>query len=184
MFDESCATDCAVRVTFVRGLFWGTGREVFLFVDVECAMKIFLAGIMQGSHVSACVHDQSYRDSLHDIVQGHWPKAEVYDPFANHTESVGYSSGHARDVFCQHIRMCQQFDVLIAYVPEASMGTAIEMWEAHMNARFVITITPLIHNWVVQITSNVVYGTVPAFVESLRSGEIDKLIRHEQISHD
>ncbi len=147
-------------------------------------MKIFLAGIMQGSHVSACVHDQSYRDSLHDIVQGHWPKAEVYDPFANHTESVGYSSGHARDVFCQHIRMCQQFDVLIAYVPEASMGTAIEMWEAHTNARFVITITPLIHNWVVQITSNVVYETVAAFVESLRSGEIDELIGHKQSSHE
>ncbi len=80
--------------------------------------------------------------------------------------------------------MCQQFDVLIAYIPEASMGTAIEMWEAHANARFVITITPLIHNWVVQITSNVIYGTVSAFVESLRSGEIDKLIGHQQISHD
>ena len=139
---------------------------------------------MQGSHVTACVHDQSYRDSLHGIVQGHWPKAEVYDPFANHTESVGYSSGRARDVFRQHIRMCQQFDVLIAFVPEASMGTAIEMWEAHTNARFVIKIKPLIHNWVVQITSNVVYGTVSAFVESLRSGEIDKLIGHEQISPD
>ena len=63
---------------------------------------------------------------------------------------IGYSSGHARDVFCQHIRMCQQFDVLIAYVPKASMGTAIEMWR-HTNA-VVITITPLIHNWVVQIT--------------------------------
>ena len=142
-------------------------------------MKIFLAGIMQGSHVSACVHDQSYRESFQNIVQAHWPKAEIYDPFANHTESVGYSSGHARDVFCQHIQMCQQFDVLIAYVPEASMGTAIEMWEAHTNARFLITITLLIHNWVVQITSNVVYENVSAFVQSLRSGDIDKLIAQQ-----
>ena len=131
---------------------------------------------MQGSHVSACVHDQSYRDSLHDIVQGHWPEAEVYDPFANHTESVGYSSGYARDVFCQHIRMCQQFDVLIAYVPEASMGTAIEMWEAHKHARFIITITPLLQNWVVQITSNVIYKSIPLFVEALQSGDIDILL--------
>ena len=75
--------------------------------------------------------------------------------------------------------MCQQFDVLIAYVPEASMGTAIEMWEAHTNARFVITFTPLIHNWVVQITSNVIYENVSAFVDSLRSGEIDRLMGHE-----
>ena len=79
--------------------------------------------------------------------------------------------------------MCQQFDVLIAYVPEASMGTAIEMWEAYTNARFVITITPLIHNWVVQITSNRVYENTSAFVESLRSGEIDKLIEQERTSH-
>ena len=79
--------------------------------------------------------------------------------------------------------MCQQFDVLIAYVPEASMGTAIEMWEAHANARFVITITPLIHNWVVQITSNRVYENTSAFVESLPSGEIDKLIEQERTPH-
>ena len=62
---------------------------------------------------------------------------------------------------------------------EASMGTAIEMWEAHTNARFLITITPLIHNWVVQITSNVVYENVSAFVQSLRSGDIDKLIAQQ-----
>ena len=142
-------------------------------------MKIFLAGIMQGSYRSACVHDQSYRESLHNIVQGHWSKAEVYDPFAKHTESVGYSSGRAREVFCEHIRMCQQFDVLIAYVPEASMGTAIEMWEAYTHGKFVIAITPLVRNWVVQITSNVIYENVSAFVDSLRSGEIDRLMGHE-----
>ena len=142
-------------------------------------MKIFLAGIMQGSYRSACVHDQSYRDSLHNIVQGHWSKAEVYDPFAKHTESVGYSSGRAREVFCEHIRMCQQFDVLIAYVPEASMGTAIEMWEAYTHGKFVIAITPLVRNWVVQITSNVIYENVSAFVDSRCSGEIDRLMGHE-----
>jgi hypothetical protein len=72
--------------------------------------------------------------------------------------------------------MCQQFDVLIAYIPEASMGTAIEMWEAHKHARFVITITPLLQNWVVQITSNVIYRSMPVFVEALQSGDIDALI--------
>ena len=139
-------------------------------------MRVFLAGIMQGSYASSCVHDQSYRDSLRSIVHGHWPNAEVYDPFANHTGSVGYSSSRARDVFCAHIDMCRQFDVLIAYAPEASMGTAIEMWEAYKHARFVITITPLLQNWVVQITSNVIYGSVPLFVEALQSGDIDTLL--------
>ena len=139
-------------------------------------MKIFLAGIMQGSHVAALVHDQSYRTSLGEIVQQHWPEARVYDPFANHTTSVGYDRRRAREVFLGHIEMCQQFDLIIAYVPEASMGTAIEMWEAHRHARVVVAITPLSHNWVVQITSRAVYADVDAFRYALKAGEIDRLL--------
>jgi hypothetical protein len=145
-------------------------------LERERAMKVFLAGIMQGSHVAALVHDQSYRGSLADIVQRHWPEAEVYDPFANHATSVGYDRRRAREVFVGHIEMCRQFDLLIAYVPEASMGTAIEMWEAHQHARVVVTITPLVHNWVVQITSQAVYRDVSAFTYALQAGEIDRLL--------
>ncbi len=139
-------------------------------------MKVFLAGIMQGSHVAALVHDQSYRTSLEAIVQRHWPAAEVYDPFANHATSVGYDRRRAREVFLGHIEMCRKFDLLIAYVPEASMGTAIEMWEAQQHARVVVTITPLSHNWVVQITSQAVYPDVAAFSYALEAGEIDRLL--------
>ena len=59
-------------------------------------MRIFLAGIMQGSHVAALVHDQTYRATFRDLVQTHWPQAEVYDPFANHSTSVGYDMRRAR----------------------------------------------------------------------------------------
>lgn len=145
-------------------------------LERERAMKVFLAGIMQGSHVAALVHDQSYRGSLADVVQRHWPEAEVYDPFANHATSVGYDRRRAREVFLGHIEMCRQFDLLIAYVPEASMGTAIEMWEAHQHARVVVTITPLVHNWVVQITSQAVYRDASAFTYALQAGEIDRLL--------
>jgi hypothetical protein len=140
-------------------------------------MRIFLAGIMQGSHVAALVHDQTYRTGLRDIVQAHWPEAEVYDPFANHATSIGYDMRRAREVFLGHVEMCRVFDLLIAYVPEASMGTAIEMWEAHRHAKTVVTITPLVHNWVVQLTSTAVYRDVDAFTYALQSGEIDKLVR-------
>jgi hypothetical protein len=139
-------------------------------------MRIFLAGIMQGSHVAALVHDQTYRNTLRDLVQAHWPDAEVYDPFSNHATSIGYDMRRAREVFMDHVDMCRQFDLLVAYVPEASMGTAIEMWEAKQHGRAVVTITPLVHNWVVQLTSDAVYRDDDAFAHALASGEIDRLI--------
>jgi hypothetical protein len=57
------------------------------------------------------------------------------------------------------------------------MGTAIEMWEAYRHGRVVVTITPLIHNWVVQITSRAVYRDFDGFLQGLESGEIDALFR-------
>lgn len=139
-------------------------------------MRIFLAGIMQGSHVAALVHDQTYRERFRRAVQDRWPEAEVYDPHAGHANSIGYDVEQARRVFVGHVEMCQQFDLLVAYVPEASMGTAIEMWEAHRNGRVVVTITPLVHNWVVQLTSQAVYRDFDAFLHALEAGEIDTLL--------
>jgi len=146
-------------------------------------MRIFLAGIMQGSHIAALVHDQTYRATLRELVQSHWPEAEVYDPFANHTTSIGYDSQRARDVFMGHVEMCREFDLLVAYLPEASMGTAIEMWEAFQHGRTVITITPLVHNWVVQLTSRAVYCDDDAFASGLRSGDIDRLLLEPEPNH-
>lgn len=141
-------------------------------------MRVFLAGIMQGSHVAALVHDQHYRGRLSEAVRRRWPAAEVYDPFAGHATSVGYSLERAREVFEGHVAMCREFDLVVAWVPEASMGTAIEVWEAHRHGRAVITITPLVHNWVVQLTSLAVYRDEEAFEEALASGEIDRLLTH------
>jgi hypothetical protein len=56
------------------------------------------------------------------------------------------------------------------------MGTAIEMWEAHRHAKAVVTITPLVHNWVVQLTSTAVYRDVEAFTHALASGDIDRIV--------
>jgi hypothetical protein len=72
--------------------------------------------------------------------------------------------------------MCRVFDLLVAYVPEASMGTAIEMWEAHRHARAVVTITPLVHNWVVQLTSRAVYRDMDSFAHALAAGDLDRLL--------
>lgn len=63
----------------------------------------------------------------------------------------------------KHNAMCGETDLLIAFVPEATMGTAIEMWEAARHGRIVVTISPLDLNWAVQFCSDVVYSSVEAF---------------------
>ncbi len=57
--------------------------------------------------------------------------------------------------------------MLLAFVPEASMGTAIEMWQAYTAGRTVITISPLELNWTVRFLSHEIYATVEAFEDAL-----------------
>jgi hypothetical protein len=68
--------------------------------------------------------------------------------------------------------MCREVDLVLAFVPEASMGTAIEMWEAHQHGRAVIAISPLEHNWSVKFCSHAVYPDLAAFEADLRAGRV------------
>ncbi len=121
-------------------------------------MRFFLAGIMQGSLREAALHDQNYRTHLRGLLEAHFPGAEVYDPLADHRESLSYDDQQGRDVFFHHNRLCREVDVVLAFVPEASMGTAIEMWEAYQNGGAVVTVSPLKHNWAVKFLSHMVYA--------------------------
>ncbi len=53
-------------------------------------MRFFLAGIMQGSHTAALVHDQDYRLRIKGLLEAHFPGADVYDPRADHANSIEY----------------------------------------------------------------------------------------------
>lgn len=139
-------------------------------------MRIFLAGIMQGSHLGAVLHNQDYRGRLKQLLAEQFPTAEIYDPLADHALSLDYDDERGRSVFLHHNRMCSEVDVLIAFVPQASMGTAIEMWEAARHGRVVLTISPLEHNWAVKFLSHAVYADMEAFERALLAGEVAELI--------
>jgi hypothetical protein len=139
-------------------------------------MRFFLAGIMQGSHTAAKCHGQEYRAHLTQLIERHFHDAEVYDPHVKHATSLAYDHETGRDVFFRHNRMCREVDVLVAFVPEASMGTAIEMWEAYRHGAAVITISPLHRNWAVKFLSHALYADMPAFEAALQSGEVAKQI--------
>lgn len=135
-------------------------------------MRIFIAGIMQGSHREAALHDQDYRPVLQEALACAFTDADVYDPLADHRESLEYDPQQARRVFLQHNEMCREVDLLVAFVPHASMGTAIEMWEAYRAGVPVITISPLEHNWAIRFTSDLIYPTIEEFVAEAKSGRL------------
>ncbi len=140
-------------------------------------MRFFLAGIMQGSHLGAVLHNQDYRGRLKQLLREAFPGSEVYDPLADHGQSLEYNDETGRQVFYHHNRMCREVDVVIAVVPEASMGTAIEMWEAHEHGRAVVlAISPLEHNWAIKFCSHAVFQDVDEFAEAVRSGRVAKIV--------
>mgnify|MGYP002623014358 CR=1 FL=1 len=126
---------------------------------------------MQGSEVEARLFPQGYRAHLKGILARYLPAAEVYDPLADHAGSLDYAPDDGRRVFLEHNAMCREIDVVLAYLPSASMGTAIEMWQAHQAGRAVITISQLEHNWVVRFLSDAVYPDLDAFEAAARSGQ-------------
>lgn len=141
-------------------------------------MRFFLAGIMQGSHRQAVLHDQDYRRRLRALIEGHIPGADVYDPLSDHRNSLEYEELTAREVFYRHNRLCREVDVVVAFVPEASMGTAIEMWEAHEHGQgVVVCVSPLAHNWAVRYCSHLLYPDLEAMEAELRkSGRLARRI--------
>ncbi len=139
-------------------------------------MKFFIAGIMQGSHTRMVLHDQDYRRHLKELIEENFPEADVYDPLANHSDSINYDERTGRDTFLGHNEMCSEVDVLLAFVPEASMGTAIEMWEAYRHGAAVITISPMTLNWTVKFLSHELYADVEQFEEDVRNGRLARRI--------
>jgi hypothetical protein len=144
-------------------------------------MKFFLAGIMQGSHVGEVLHEQNYRDRLKNVIAAHFQNAEIYDPLSDHGESLNYDEETGRDVFYRHNRMCREVDVVVAFVPEASMGTAIEMWETHEHGRgVVVAISPLNRNWAVKYCSHIVYNSLDEFEAAVQNGELQSRLAKAQ----
>jgi hypothetical protein len=137
-------------------------------------MRFFLAGIMQGSHLGPMLHDQDYRATLKRLLNEHFPEADVFDPLAEHANSLAYDDDRGRQVFLHHNQLSAEVDVLVAFVPEASMGTAIEMWQAYRSGRAVVTISPLALNWTVRYLSHALYATYDEFASAVASGALGR----------
>ena len=133
-------------------------------------MHIFIAGIIQGSRTDGDIETQDYRREIAQIVRRHIPGVEVLDPVELHPNSVEYGPERAKQTLLELASLAGQADAVIAYVPSASMGTAIEMWNAHQHGKPVYTISPLAGNWVVEFLSERVFTSLETFAAFVAGG--------------
>jgi len=139
-------------------------------------IDFFLAGIIQGSRREATVHDQSYRGRIRRAVEDNVPGARVFCPIEHHPNSLRYDDDEAQSVFMDLLDRAERADVLLAYLPEASMGTAIEIWRAWRAGRLVLAITPLKVNWVIRFLTRRAFETIDEFEDFAASGALRGLV--------
>jgi hypothetical protein len=139
-------------------------------------MNVFLAGIIQGSLVEAEIHDQDWRAPIQDALQRHVPDADVYCHYSRHPDSITYDLPEIRETFAEGLRRAAACDLLVAYLPSASMGTAIEMHVAAAGGAAVLTISPMAANWVIRALSDRIFADVAAFEVFLAGGKLAGLL--------
>lgn len=135
-------------------------------------MKVFIAGVMQGNKKGGKIHNQDYRKGIIKVLTQHKLDLELVSPDVANSRSPRLTKKQASEIFFKTNSTIAKVNLMIAYVPEASMGTAIEMWEAWKNKVPIITISPLKDNWVVKILSSKVYSTVADFAKGVEAGEL------------
>jgi len=138
--------------------------------------RFFIAGIIQGSIRDHSVYDQSYRYIIKNALSEAFPDSRILCPVENHPESPSYDDEKARSVFIHNLNEVNKSHALVVYIPEASMGSAIEMWEAYNHKRVVITISPMKTNWIVRLFSDKVFKDTEAFATFVQTGSMADLL--------
>jgi len=130
--------------------------------------KIFLSGVIQGSSQDKTIHSQEYRSRIKSIIREIFPDVAIYDPFDGHENSVDYDDVLGRATFMNHLKQISDSGLLIAYLPHASLGTAIEIWESHKRGIPVWTISPMKTNWVIRFCSERIFDDIDAFSDFVK----------------
>ena len=138
-------------------------------------MKIFIAGIMQGNRKDELIHSQDYRKIISNKLSKIVGNVEVVDPDKTDPNRLSYSHEQAKEMFFKYCRIAGKADLLIAYIPEASMGSAVEMWMAYKARIPIVTISTMKSNWVIKLLSSEIYETLEEFTENFDSNMLKKL---------
>lgn len=112
-------------------------------------MKVFLAGIIQGGLAGDNLHDQDYRTAISDIIESVYPSAVIVEPHRENPDRLDWPRERQSAMFLDYVAEAAACDVLIAWLPGPSMGTAVEMYAAFQAGVPIVAITPLTQNWTI-----------------------------------
>jgi hypothetical protein len=143
-------------------------------------MHVFIAGIMQGIRTDNQIDSQSYRLRITEALQKHIPQVQITDPWAANPNSVAYDEVLARHTFLTNTRKVKEADILIAYLPQPSMGTAMEMWEAYNAGLYIIAVTPYVHHWAVRFTANEILPDLETLLAEIENGRFPQRLARPQ----
>lgn len=139
-------------------------------------MKVFIAGIMQGSKKGEGIQAQDYRQRIRNAVTANHPEVKFVDPFNLFPDSVSYDDQRAKEVLFAMAEEAGSADLLIAYLPEASMGTALEMIRAYDNGKPILSITPMEKNWVINSISTKIFPSLDKFYNWVSKNDLSQLL--------
>lgn len=137
-------------------------------------MHVFIAGVMQGKRRDDQIDDQGYRLRIAEALRSNVPDVKITDPWAMHPDSVRYDDETARQTFLSLTKRAGTVDLLIAYLPTISMGTAMEMWEAHQAGVTIVAVTPYVHHWAIRFTADEIVSDLDALVGEIENGGVER----------
>jgi hypothetical protein len=144
-------------------------------------MHVFIAGVMQGARLDDQVDDQNYRVRITDALQTHLPDVHISDPWALNPGSVNYDEGRARRTFLDMTALAGKADLLIAYLPTVSMGTAMEMWQAFQSGTYIVAVTPHVHHWAIRFTANEILPDLDGLLVKIENGTFLRVLRRRRV---
>ena len=139
--------------------------------------QVFIGGIMQGSRRENTIDAQDYRRLIGQCLRNRLSDVVVIDPVELHPNSMAYDTDEARRTLIALARTAGHADAVVVYVPEASMGTALEMWEAYRREKPIFAISPLVYNWVIRCLATRVMASIEEFDAFVSSGDFERALR-------
>lgn len=143
-------------------------------------MRVFLAGIIQGARTDDGIHHQGYRKQIRDAISVAYPEAQFIDPHEENLGRLEWSRELQREMFLRYVTEAGQCDVLVAWLPEPSMGTSVEMYEAYRMEVPVLAISPLTGTWAVFSLATRTFPDLEAFSAFVRTPGFAELVLSPQ----
>eukprot|EP00927_Polykrikos_kofoidii_P028479 TRINITY_DN24861_c0_g1_i1.p1 TRINITY_DN24861_c0_g1~~TRINITY_DN24861_c0_g1_i1.p1 ORF type:complete len:194 (+),score=31.83 TRINITY_DN24861_c0_g1_i1:70-582(+) len=151
----------------------------------------FLSGVMGGSgggdnkEFGVAMESQDYRALLRDAVLAADPMARIVDPLAlgevraaewyppgTPIENYWIDDAHVREMLAEVVAAAAASDVVISFLPSASMGSAVELHAARQASRIILVVAPgnMRGNWVVRSYADRIFESI----EELRDWLLSK----------